>query len=411
MPRRVNSFEQAARVYGRDETEFMYRLAALDEERELMESLVSDEFTRTWQYGGGAAIAAGGVPAGCGEDPAAIAGGGTPCVIRGAKSQELGVDWLRLSGPAKHRGMIAEVLRVYFGDGESCSGLWGYKAGMKFGEYGARLVFNPDGTKDLQRGHLGVELPGGALAVLDGERRVELLRDLMELGDMSCTRVDLAWDVHGEYVALAEGAWDACEAGELVGARTWDRVQGRGASRGLTVYLGKRGSRGSGRCVRVYDKGLEQGWRVPNKWQRWEVEFTGDCARQVGEVLRRAVCWAAAGRAMTVGAVDFRQVTGSRELARRPRSAWWSGVLSLARSRNPERIKAKRRLVSYRDWRAWATRAVLPTVKAQAAAAGWTVERVVEDLLRDTRRLNQRDLKRPVVREFVERHLFEGAAA
>lgn len=251
------------------------------------------------------------------------------------------------------------------------------------------MFYDGEGT-DRHRGKFTVEIPGSALGCLEGEERIELLRDLARWG-MKCTRIDVAVDLvaHSDgQVELVEAVHDACTRGELVGARRWRPVIEYAGNRitGASVYLGKRGSQGSGRMVRCYDKGLETG-AVANTWHRWEAEFSGDVAAQVGQVLAERVEWVEPAVCVALGAVDFRVNTGVRDSCRRPRAEWWASVVRHfqgivgGRSFPPFRIKARRKASNLRSWREHQRRAVLPTLLAMAREGDCSPFDIVAHLL------------------------------
>lgn len=400
-------------VFSPWELDVHYRLAEVEEEREKLAGLlgltVHDEFGREWVED----VRPGGHPR---EEPrlsavdtAGGAGpddGAPPDVIRGAKSQEVGLDWLRFSGPAVTLSRVRQWLAFYFGSSEEGRGLWGYRHGYTF-EGGVRLCFNiPEDGADRQKGHLGVEVPGSAINRWPADRRVEFLTDMLAQG-LWCTRIDVAWDVVGDDVQLCQAVHSACESGQLVGARRYTPLVSRtaeGRVLGYTVYLGRRGGSGSGRMVRVYDKGLEEGMLLPNKWHRWECEFTGDCARRVGDLLGGGVefsDWAVTARRLTLGAVDFREVTGSRELARRPRCGWWVQVLQWAgREVDPVRITARRQVSSYEKWRRHVRGAYGPTLVSMAREAGCSLSELCETLFSGVKGASAGTLRGPVLRDW-----------
>lgn len=342
----------------------------------------------------------------------------TPAVIRGTNPHVevvLGIDWLRLSGPGHTIEGVRDILRSFYQcEPESCKGLFLYTKGEAYWGGVVKLLWDDEGH-DRHRGRFTVEIPGSGLHHLNADRRVELLGSFLRLG-LRATRIDVAIDLVGDRagsVFLVDEVLAACQRKELVGARLKSvrPIMGVDASTGVmrpeTVYLGKRGDEGSGRFVRCYDKGMEQGFGVPHWWHRWEVEFGQDAAEQVAVeiaegVISGEVCdWTSVAIARAMGAVDFKVVTGARDSYRRPRAAWWAAVVELvdaARRMAPQRVKARRRFSSLRGYRFHIRRAVLPTVFEMARLADCSPVDIFEDLARDYR--HRPMPSRPVLAEF-----------
>lgn len=292
--------------------------------------------------------AAEGFPASCSRDTAAAAAGRSgeacdlvpPVVIRGANKGQVvsddvvvsvGIDWIRMSGPESVLPAARRLISETFGVGgqlKPCSGRFFYLHGER-AACGVLLLFDPEVCEGAK--HCTIDIPGSALQLMGGGRRVQLLGDLFSIGFCNVSRLDLFNDYVGQ-VYLVEAVFEACQAFQLCGARRWEPIRpmsSRGRVLGFTVNLGRRGGDGSGRFVRVYDKGLEQ-QQGANEWHRFEVELSGGVARQGAEILVRA--WQAGGDAwrtelsrIVLGAVDFREVrNGETALKRRPQVAWWS---------------------------------------------------------------------------------------
>lgn len=363
------------------------------------------------------------------------AGGGVPAtaphpVIRGAKLQgavvTVGVDWYRGTGPGVYRVEVCGLLGQWFGPGVRGPGRHFYDSGICF-PGGAQVWFNERGTGE--RDQFTVELPGSVVSAWAASERVAKLRALHGAGVWWCTRIDLAVDFRGVGLELVQAVEEACSRGELCGARTWRPVRefSRGRVTGETFYIGKRGKLGSGRLVRVYDKGLETGTAPRGEWVRLEVEFTGDCAKQVFAIVaaagdQRAVFgeylgdlwgsgvpvegWRGAALRLVFGALDFREVTGSRLLVRRPRAAWWSEVLGLV---EPERVRADRvrRQGLVRTAR-WLRQQVAPVLAGMVGRSGHSLGQVFENLVGELDEY-ERAVLRPVVWEYVQEY-GEGSA-
>jgi hypothetical protein len=234
----------------------------------------------------------------------------------------VGLDWIRVTASAGLFEQVREWVCGRFGEpveGEH-RGMYFYRCRQDFG-LGARLLWGHASASSLC-----VELPGSVLASFDGEDRVAMLRELLELGCVP-TRLDGAVDVVRPGVDLVERIAAACEAGCLCGARRWKpdhEFDAVGAASQLMVRIGRRGNEGSGRYVRAYDKGLEQG-RERNQWQRLEAEFADSVAEQVGHALVHAGAgWVRTLAAMVAGSFDLRVGDRSQRVAARTRVVWWA---------------------------------------------------------------------------------------
>jgi hypothetical protein len=198
----------------------------------------------------------------------------------------------------------------------------------------------------------------------------ELLPRFVDNFEARATRIDVAADFVGQELALYDHAAESCAKSELCGARRFSPYEERSITEGrvgATLYVGRRGQNGSGRLGRIYDKGLESGQAAAGAWERFEVEFTSDCAAQVAHAITNATEWRRAATAMLLGAFEFRRVTGRRELQYRPLVTWWAKLVALVETRRAAMIRTPSTLTSYA---AWIDRAVAPTLKAMAAISG-----------------------------------------
>lgn len=270
-----------------------------------------------------------------------------------------------MSGSPSNLPRVATLLEERFGRRVKCKGRYFYAMGYRF-EGGAAVYFNEAGESM----HFTAEVPGSALSMLTSDERYALLVDL-HLARMKVTRIDVAIDFEGEGLGLIDAMIRSCEAGELCGARVFEprrKVSGRSVT-GRGVTIGQRGKLGSGRYIRCYDKGLEQQACGPREWERFEVEFTDEAAMELGDRLAEVGldAWAHEGVNAALGAIDFREVTGRRELNKRPRCAWWAEILE---GNEPYRVKKSREATNLQRWSRWVRKAVAPTMAAMMREGG-----------------------------------------
>lgn len=322
-------------------------------------------------------------------------------VIRGAKCQTaISIDWLRVVGPAATLDRAMKLVDSIYGEAtrKVGKGLWFYEASYR---YASGCIIAYDVTKDDERATFAVEIPGSALADLPFDDRVKLLDRFLWMG-CHCTRIDVALDVKAdEGVFLAECVRDACHDNELARCKTWRQVQqhSAGDQTGLTVYMGQRGDLGSGRFVRVYDKGLETQTLPGNQWQRWETEFSGEVASEVAKQIAIATDWTTEAFSFALGAVEFRVPNGQR-LSRRPVSSWWTEFFS---SVELKRVKITREDTSLETFSLWINKCVGPTLATMANLRGVNLEDVFLELVGKVGPVLQ-GAARPVVWEYLKYH-------
>ncbi len=236
--------------------------------------------------------------------------------------QVSGLDWLTVSAPSAATDELTEWgCRRFGAEWVEQGGFAWYGASRRWAG-GLKLGVEQKGDGNT----ICVMLDGSTLQKFAPAERVEILRELLELG-CKPTRLDIAVDAKGEHVELVERVGQACFEGKLCGARRWRPIQTYGLGgkvEGRTIEIGRRGSDGSGRFVRVYDKGLETGDLPANQWQRIEAEFSGEVCVQVARGLVSAVDQVEFSAAVVMGAVSFREGEKRRAWMERVECAWWS---------------------------------------------------------------------------------------
>lgn len=283
------------------------------------------------------------------------------------------VDWLTVSAPDARM----ESLRAWWSAkcGEKCeptNGNAGYRRAMRWPD-GARLAFEQVGGAKT----CSLSLSGDALAAFDGAGRLGLLRELTESG-CKATRIDIAVDWRSERETLIDDVQAAAGRGELVGFVRRENVEvvGGGDDGARTVYLGRRGKKGGGRFVRVYDKGVEQHSCPPGTWVRWEAVFSGPFAVQASAKLLASVDPVAEMAGLSLGVCDFRIPAQGEPKRAWPRAAWWSDRLGGA---VPVSLTAARRIRDFERFMGWLrqnTKGVLAMATALGIDPGAVFERL-----------------------------------
>ena len=311
--------------------------------------------------------------------------GGLPVQI---ESRAQSVDWITMVGAAADYDRVRAVLVAEFGECASAAPPRQFYSDAEQWPNGVRIQSGHDEPKAFWL----VDLPGRVLSAMAPSDGLVLLARLVDAGGRA-TRLDVAIDAFGEpgQVDLVGAVVQSAERGELSGARRVDPrcVRSGGQVVEYGVNLGKRGKDGSGRYIRVYDKGLETGEYAVCTWHRWEVEFRSDAA---ADVAARLAAWVAVRdsdrlpyvgddamhelQAVALGAVDFRERTGaSRAFARRPRVGWWSRFVESVRL---VRIKIKPRHVTFQGYVAYLKQQVAPRLNRLADLVGTSAGQVFD---------------------------------
>lgn len=339
--------------------------------------------------------------AGTGGPPIGNTGGKSPIQC---DARAISIHWLRVTHPGSRRYELRDRLVELFGEPDECRGRWFYERGERFANgvlllwggasnarVGGEVAADGDGEEPGGDGTCCVDVPGSAIDAIEPGERFGVCVELSLGGRVS--RFDVAADAwHSERVGLIAAILDACARGELCGSRSWEpRVSYRGLDRvAWGVNLGLRGKKGSGRYVRVYDKGLESGELPEGRWERFEVEFTGDCAAEVAsDVLSGGGDWESRAWGRVNGAVSFREVGASNgELARRPLVSWWARWVS---GSVPVSTVMKRAVTTLERHAEWLAATVLPTVARLGREAGVPFTDVLYVLTRGQVRVRRTD--------------------
>ena len=296
--------------------------------------------------------------------------GGKPSGVS-YKDRTIALHWLRVVQPAKQRTAIRERLEATFGVPNQVRGRWFYEHGLQFSN-GTLLMWgsvtNPDIDADATDSTCVVDVPGGALDDMEPTERIVLCRALSIGGKV--TRLDVAVDaLHPDRVGLIDTMLQSCRSGQLCGSKVWEPRERHkaGTIEAKGLCIGRRGKDGSGRYVRVYDKGLESECGDIGTWERFEVEFSGDCAAEVGrDLLQGNDDWEPRAWSRVHGAISFREVNDQTNLDRRPIVEWWSEWCAGA---TPVSTIYRRLDTTLETHISWLREMVLPTTARLAKSA------------------------------------------
>ena len=241
-------------------------------------------------------------------------------------------DWLNVTAPLAMREKIQAFVETYLGAAvQRDRGANTYAHSVAW-ESGALLAWTED------RAECWLSINGDSCDLILPELKLEFLQGLRGLG-AKCTRVDAAIDVRRDLLTM-ERVHAAARADHVVGFRRYEPVQPvrdmrTGELAEDQARFGRRGRDGSGRFVRVYDKGLESDGELD--CVRVEVELSGDMAAQVFELM---LCGASdlaelernLGRCV-VASIDFADKSGAHgHRDRFERLTWWQRIVDLVGS-------------------------------------------------------------------------------
>lgn len=326
-------------------------------------------------------------------------------VIRGANDQEtpktttkpkntVRIDWLRVTGPRERLHQICKIMSAFFGEGmDGNRGGFFQSHSIK---YGSAVVYYNLTVNPERKQHTIVEIPGQMLAELVDEQVQQLTYQLLGEGCRS-TRCDVAIDLydHPELVDLAASEY---RNHKLVGAKRILHIvqETSGKTTGKTLNVGVRGKDGSGRYLRIYDKGLETKTEIEGEWIRWEVEFTDDCATEFVNQYASANSTVMVMKEHAYGAVDFLE-SPHKQRQRRTRCAWFQSLLD---GLEPITLKKKRCDSSMLSKVRWFQTCVRPALHCIAEITSKSLDEVITGICGSTvPRVRERQLHDPFIRE------------
>lgn len=295
--------------------------------------------------------------------PGVIRGWDSQSGISGQETVEVtphGVGWLRGTVPNEMRAGVGQFLTMLYGDGEVREfGLWFYDRSIAWAN-GASINYQSTVERlAITKGRVAVELPATALEDFDGVMVRQIMRQLNAYG-WQATRVDVSYDDYERLISPRELFKQIYEpslyAGKPIRAdfsgflRIQHKVEHHRV-KGLLhdeVDFGRRGSTGSGKYLRIYDKFLESNGRL--NCVRWELELADERARMAWEAICRVngdmIEGVNAGVASVIGSmigasVDFKKRTGDKNLDRLERYDWWQELLARM-GRDPALLRVTR---------------------------------------------------------------------
>ena len=303
-------------------------------------------------------------------------------------SKSISIDWLRATHNGSRKDDLRRIIQRHFGHQIILKkGAWGYTQCWKH-DNAAQVLFDPMSSEDT----CCIDIPGSAINSLPPLERHQLLNEVI-LGCRKVTRLDLCLDLRNDTrVGLVDAVYESAITNNWVtGTRSARSISSKksGQESGRTIYLGQRGSLGSGRFARFYDKGLETGKAKAGLWERFEVEFTSDNAHATAVSIAESDDWEREAFKRMVGAFDFR-ANGNQALKRRPRLGWWQTFIG---AETPVRSVEEVVIGSLERRRRYYSSQMAPIVKALADETGLDVVDVMKWMCSDFKGISPTKLR------------------
>jgi len=298
-------------------------------------------------------------------------------VIPGCKSQKpnsTGVHWIRSSFDFKHLEVVKSMVSNFFGESEiSYIGRLSYSARYAWRSE-VSLCFDEDADlrEKAHRGRITLDVPGSACDELTAPDLVLFMEFIKELGGKA-TRVDVFFDDYSCLVNL-DDLRETIDKGDYTYFQVSSKNQSFNRTKkkdgGLTydsVTFGRRGSAGSGKYLRVYDKNLESEGK--ENCVRWEVEFTQHYAEKVFNILSgtggNLDVYAISCGALIGGCIKFVHRTADKNIDRLDIYSWWEEITKMLGVLSVRIAKKKNTLTGMMEW---TKRQLSPTLSVIAKA-------------------------------------------
>lgn len=153
------------------------------------------------------------------------------------------------------------------------------------------------------------------------------LPDFADMVDMfSCSRFDVYFQDVSRKVSVFD-IYTAYKRGCVRGFKAYRYIESGsgGESKGETFEMGHRGSQGSGKFLRIYDKELESGGEIQGI--RWEMEWSDKRARSAWDLWKNAGFSASFCAGLVFSAVDFIEPSNDHHRRRWRRLGWYQELI------------------------------------------------------------------------------------
>jgi len=275
------------------------------------------------------------------------------------KANSTGVHWIRNSFDFKQLDAVRAMVGNFFGESEiSYIGRLSYSARYAWrSEVSLCFDEDPELREKAHRGRITLDIPGSACDELTAPDLILLLDCIKDL-EGRATRIDVFFDDYNHTVSLEELRITVDKkdfSGFQIASVSHTLNRTKKENGGLTydsVTFGRRGSAGSGKYLRIYDKNLESNGE--QNCIRWEVEFTQHHAEKVFNILS-GTCgnldvFAVSCGALIGGIMRFVHRTGDKNIGRLDVYDWWEEITKSLGVLSIRIAKKKNTLVGMIEW-------------------------------------------------------------
>jgi len=238
---------------------------------------------------------------------------------------EVGIDWIAgTTNEARSTELMAELGQFFtdeFVDQERGIGFYqeSYRSTL-----GIVVGLKPRGTG---RDDCYFSIPGSVVGAIAHEKIHELIKLLICEYDFHFSRMDLKLDDYSKTIT-PELAYTAYQDGNIAGfkAHHWHSSGSEAKGIGRTLELGRRGKKGSGKFMRIYDKTVESKGEIDAT--RIELELSQESAKSVATLFAAVPSEDIAKYIFDIitSSVDFIARDASERLDRAIRLDWWAVI-------------------------------------------------------------------------------------
>jgi len=289
-------------------------------------------------------------------------------------SNPTGAHWLRNSFNYKSLEQVKTYISYFWGEPELCyRGILSYSTRWLW-QSGVSLCFDsdPELREKAHRGRITVDVPGKACEELTATDLLLYIQGCQNYGGR-CTRIDVFFDDYNRTICPKD-LQAVVDKGDFSLFRIASKNQTLNRTikknNGVTydaVTFGRRGSAGSGKYLRVYDKNLESNGK--ENCVRWEVEFSQKYAEKAFNLIARGdgnlEVFAATCGGLVGGCISFVKRTGTKHIDRLDVYKWWMDITDFLGVLVVRVSKKKNTLTGMMEW---TERQISPTLYVIAKA-------------------------------------------
>jgi hypothetical protein len=249
------------------------------------------------------------------------------------------LDWGTWSYDVSRLVPVGRVLDRVFGEPIEKGGRWTYTHCVSYADKAVELLWSEDGRGEKSRSDACLVVMGSAWSRLTQVEAEGFIRDVLaacEADDgsgrtlLKCTRLDVRADDFERIIEPVAIRTRHLLDRSFSGARTCSYVESsNGEFDGGTVYLGRRGSTGSGVQLCIYDKRAESSGEIDciRYESRYAAEQAEEAFAHLIEGLKENRFAASIGE-LVAGRWEFWLDGAEKNVDRRVRAPWWEAVKS-----------------------------------------------------------------------------------